>query len=40
MACFARGRPLVFPAEREGMEGVPDGIDNSIKVVKVMTAKG
>jgi hypothetical protein len=40
MACFAGGRPLVSPAEREGMEGVPDWIDNSTKVVKVMTAKG
>lgn len=40
MACFAEGRPLVFPVERSGMEGVPDWIDDSGKAVKVMTAKG
>jgi hypothetical protein len=40
MASFAEGRPLVGPSEREKVEGVPDWIDNSAKVVKVMTAKG
>ncbi|GAQ91508.1 hypothetical protein KFL_007970030 [Klebsormidium nitens] len=40
MACFAEGRPLVSPAEREQVEGVPDWVDNTNKVVKVMTSKG
>lgn len=40
MACFAEGRPLVSPGERDGVEGVPDWIDNSGMVVRVMTAKG
>jgi hypothetical protein len=40
MACFAQGRPLVSPRERNRVEGVPDWIDNFGKVVKVMTAKG
>jgi hypothetical protein len=40
MACFAAGRPMVAPSERDGVEGVPYWIDNSAKVVKVMTAKG
>jgi hypothetical protein len=40
MACFAEGRPLVSPTERGTVEGVPGWIDNSGKVVKVMTATG
>ncbi|GAQ93292.1 hypothetical protein KFL_014220010, partial [Klebsormidium nitens] len=40
MACFAEGRPLVSPSEREHVEGVPDWVDNATKVVKVMTTKG
>jgi hypothetical protein len=40
MACFAEGRPLISPSERSEVEGVPDWIENSQKVVKVMTAKG
>jgi hypothetical protein len=40
LACFAESRPLVSPANRSKMEGVPDWVDNSGKVVRVMTAKG
>jgi hypothetical protein len=40
LACFAKSRPLVSPAQRGEVEGVPDWVDNSRKVVRVMTSKG
>jgi hypothetical protein len=40
LACFAESRPLVQPAERETVEGVPDWVDNIGKLVRIMTTKG
>lgn len=40
LACFADGRPLVSAAEREGLEGVPDWVDNTHKVVQVVAPRG
>jgi hypothetical protein len=33
LTCFAEGRPLVSPSKRTRVEGVPDWVDNSAKVV-------
>lgn len=40
LACFADGRPLVSAAEREGLEGVPDWVDNTARVVQVVSPHG
>lgn len=40
LACFADGRPLVSVAERVGLEGTPDWVDNAHKVVQVMSSHG
>jgi hypothetical protein len=40
LACFADGRPLISATERAGMEGTPDWVDNSLRVVQVMSAHG
>lgn len=40
LACFADGRPLVSTAERGGVEGTPDWVDNTRKAVQVMAPNG
>lgn len=40
LACFADGRPLVGPAQRNTVDGSPDWVDNSQWAVQVMTAHG
>jgi hypothetical protein len=40
LACFADGRPLMSATERAGLEGTPDWVDNTHKVVVVMSSHG